>query len=37
MDQIYSPLTVLVSQLITKYGDAVNTGWVDPAWTVQCY
>jgi len=31
---IRSFLTVPLSQLIAKYGDATNTSWIDPAWTV---
>ena len=37
MDRIYSQLTVLLSQLIANYGDAANTGWINPAWTIWCY
>ena len=34
MNLIHSSLIVLPSQLIAKYGDATNTSWIDPAWTV---
>ena len=37
MDHICSPLTVLLSQLIAKYGGAANTSCINPAWTVWCY
>lgn len=29
-----SLLTISPSQLIARYGDATNTSWIDPAWTV---
>jgi len=34
LTQIRGLLTVLLSQLIAKYGDATNTSWIDPAWSV---
>ena len=32
--KIGSLFTILLLQLIAKYGDATNTSWIDPAWTV---